>query len=525
MLDKNKLIFWAQNNLNVILVGEHGTGKTAQVKETFDEVFPGKWRYFSGATLDPWVDFIGTPKERFDEHGVPYLDLVRPKEFATDSIEAIFMDEYNRSHKKVRNALMELIQFKSINGRKFHNLKVVWAAVNPDTEEDIYDVDKADPAQLDRFQIRVEVPYLPDPKYFNKKFGEIGLTAIEWWEGLPKEMQKKVSPRRLDYALDVYNINGDIRDVLDKETNPAKLKNMLGEGSFVKQLDSLYKARDYEKAKEFLKNENNYANCINDILKKNVYKDFFLPQLSKEKLIALATEKYPVLMFVVHKSPDSRVLKEVVLHMLEHSKHGNTIRKEITKWPRLDNCYCGVKSIMNYDNWGTSEKKVNKVNAVTKYDENKLIGFLSTLEKETATTATRQNILDELYSQLPEKFETSDGFWYYIKVLENILERSQVDTIKKNEDKILGLFNYCLETISKTTQKELSTRLVLESLRLFGPNLIRKLETSGLAANVIIPDSIKKNKDNLESTYNIEETEYMADYNKILSLTDEDEGK
>ena len=44
------------------------------------------------------------------------------------------MDEFSRAHKKVRNAVMELIQFKSINGRKFKNLKIVWAAINPDDD-------------------------------------------------------------------------------------------------------------------------------------------------------------------------------------------------------------------------------------------------------------------------------------------------------------------------------------------------------------------------------------------------------
>ena len=65
--------------------------------------------------------------KKTDDNGNSYLDLVRPQEFQDDEVEAIFMDEFSR-HKKVRNAVMELIQFKSINGRKFKNLKIVWAA-------------------------------------------------------------------------------------------------------------------------------------------------------------------------------------------------------------------------------------------------------------------------------------------------------------------------------------------------------------------------------------------------------------
>lgn len=44
---------------------------------------------------------------------------------------------------------MELIQFKSINGKKFNNLKVIWAAINPDDGDkdalkDIVNFDECD---------------------------------------------------------------------------------------------------------------------------------------------------------------------------------------------------------------------------------------------------------------------------------------------------------------------------------------------------------------------------------------------
>ena len=52
--------------MNVLLTGEHGVGKTSIVKQAFEEkglVLNESWLYFSGSTLDPWVDFIGIPKE------------------------------------------------------------------------------------------------------------------------------------------------------------------------------------------------------------------------------------------------------------------------------------------------------------------------------------------------------------------------------------------------------------------------------------------------------------------------------
>ena len=117
-----KLDFWINKNYNVLFIGKHGVGKTSMVKDAFNRAGLN-WMYFSASTMDPWVDFVGCPKEIHKDDGTSYLDMVRPKQFHDDEVEALFFDEYNRSHKKVRNAVMELIQFKSINGRKYNNLR------------------------------------------------------------------------------------------------------------------------------------------------------------------------------------------------------------------------------------------------------------------------------------------------------------------------------------------------------------------------------------------------------------------
>ena len=56
----------------------------------------------------------------------------RPPLPVTSSTKIIdIFDELNRAKPKVRNAVMELIQFRSINGIKFNNLRMIWAAINP----------------------------------------------------------------------------------------------------------------------------------------------------------------------------------------------------------------------------------------------------------------------------------------------------------------------------------------------------------------------------------------------------------
>lgn len=244
----------AELNKNVLLSGKHGIGKTAVIKEIFTERFGDNWLYFSAATMDPWVDFVGIPRETKDEKG-HYVELVRPKYFRDDSVEAIFFDEFNRAPKKVKNAVMELIQFKSINGKKFNNLKVIWAAINPDDAKETYDVERIDPAQLDRFQIRIEVPYVPDIDYFRNKFGRQGELAIKWWKSLVPENKELVSPRRLDYALELMQVNFPIYDnVIDAKCNPAELIRFVNETDVASMIQKAINDKNSTQVGDLLKN-------------------------------------------------------------------------------------------------------------------------------------------------------------------------------------------------------------------------------------------------------------------------------
>ncbi len=305
MITDAKMKFWIDNNLNVLFSGHAGTGKTARVKEAFDKS-KLNWLYFSASTLDPWVDFIGIPKEAQDAAGTKYIELIRPKPFAEDTVEAIFLDEFNRSPKKVRNAVMELIQFKSINGKKFKNLRFVWAAINPDdkmegSDEMEYDVEKLDPAQKDRFEIHVDVPYKPDKGYFLNKFGDdLCENAIDWWNDLDFTIKKQVSPRRLDYALGVYMKGGDIRDVLPTNVNVTKLLTELKNGSYVKLMKAVFTQQNVDEAKKFMSVRNNFDNTIAKVVKSEDYLNFFVPAIKEEDLVNLMANDKKVYEHVVN---------------------------------------------------------------------------------------------------------------------------------------------------------------------------------------------------------------------------------
>lgn len=253
MLNKEKLKKYLDNGFNVLLEGTHGLGKTAVIKEIFESKNLN-WKYFSASTMDPWIDFIGVPKT-VHKNGQDILELVKPQEFANDEIEAIFFDEFNREPAKVINAVMELIQFKSINGKKFNNLKVVWAAINPYDEEGTYSVEKIDAATKDRFHIQIQIPLELDTTYLMKTHGEISKPFIKWWNELPKDLKIQVSPRRLDYAIQVYKANGDLRDVLINTSNVKKLEEYIKEMSKGLELSLLIKKNEKE-LKEFFTLEN-----------------------------------------------------------------------------------------------------------------------------------------------------------------------------------------------------------------------------------------------------------------------------
>lgn len=366
---EQKLDFWIQNNQNVLFIGKHGVGKTTIVKDIFEK-YHLNYRYFSASTMDPWVDFIGVPKEkqffasdsfstlkdlisihenlavdwivsnwRLDKHAADkivaslsqnnfgYLDLIRPKVFATGEIEALFFDEFNRSPKKVRNSVMELLQFKSINGMKFPNLKIVWAAINPEDSDDVlYDVESLDPAQKDRFHVIVEIPYRPDADWFRNKYGnKIANSAIQWWEEL--EDKNEVSPRRLQYALDTYLNKGDLRDVLPASSNVSKLLSSLKSGPTLDELENLFLTQDIEKATKFLSNENNFSSALRYIKKSDRFKDFFLPLLSKEKISFLLSKEDKTSNYIIKNSSSKVVFKEVCQDVVKAGTNNSLIKK------------------------------------------------------------------------------------------------------------------------------------------------------------------------------------------------------
>jgi len=244
------LHFAADNNLNVMLQGEHGVGKTSIITSVLEQKGI-KFHYFSASTMDPWVDFAGVPSPQKTESGESVIRLIRPEHITQDT-EAFVFDEFNRSHPKIRNAVMELIQKKSINGRKFDKLRFVWAAINPADHENSYDVEEVDPAQMDRFQIQASLPYEPCVNYFEDKYGVTGKDAVECWNNLPVADKKQISPRRLDEAVGVFTVNGPVEFVLSDcvDAIPHSFRDSLSANEVWSALRRLRTMKDSKEARE-----------------------------------------------------------------------------------------------------------------------------------------------------------------------------------------------------------------------------------------------------------------------------------
>ena len=447
VINEAKLSQWIKNRSNVLFVGKHGVGKTSIVKAAFEREFgEGHYRMYSCATLDPWVDFIGVPEKKMDpDTGNVVLSLLRPKEWEDDSIEAIFLDEFNRSHKKIRNACMELIQFKSINGRVFPNLKIVWAAINPEDEDGTYDVDRIDPAQEDRFQVHIYVPYEPSREYFSNRYGaDIAAQACDWWGRQTDDVKNRISPRRLEYAIDHYYNHGDLWDILPQECGKDDLQQKLGQTPILKGWRGIYEKRDSEKAKVFLSDEDNW-NQVEPIListSKKKQWEFMIPCLDEERISKILSEKESVLNFCVHTlMKENEYVFKVMNDIAEadlNSAIAQRIKREIRKMS-------GPSIIKNMKSGGVNPDRESSYTATSKSDS--LKKTLPIVDNSPSTgTYARKVGYEKIMNVMPEDLD-GDLAIKTLTSIEKIMERTNKQIADTKFANVMGVLNKCFETL------------------------------------------------------------------------------
>lgn len=473
MQGDKKLDFWFKHGRNVLFVGKHGCGKTASIKQCFERnglVHGTTYLYFSASTLDPWVDLVGVP-EKVEKDGKVFLDLVRPKALASGTVEAIFFDEFNRAPKKVRNAVMELMQFRSINGMVFPNLKCIWAAINPE-EDDKYDVEKIDPAQKDRFHVIQNVPYKPNKEWFISRFGEnIAVSAIEWWGDLPDEEKEKVSPRRLEYALNEFEIGGTLSDVLPMTSNVNKLLQALRNGPVEEKLKEMMENNDVVSAKAFLANDNNFSSAVKFILAEDSYLSFFVPLMPKERVCALMSEYPHVCRTVTQVSQTNKemwnLMREIVMAGQDEKLVKMLHRYVSTNEDLLVKDSTSEAPEPPYYN--QNPKKISFVNfqSMTDLQGEKVDEYFEEIKKAVSKDMTEEDALE------------------CINALAHIMQNSWSTCMLKPERKALvGIINHCLKILSDTKKYSSVLAWVTSENRLIC-NMFVKLQQCGLYKKVL----------------------------------------
>lgn len=420
---------------NVLLTGAHGVGKTSIIKKVFEDnelILNESWLYFSGSTLDPWVDFIGIPKE-IEYNGKKCIEIIPPKIFADEGkIQAIFIDEFNRSPTKIRNALLELCQFRSINGKKFPNLKVVWAAINPEDEDNTYDVERLDPAQKDRFPgNQIFVPYECDFEYFKSKYGkDTATTSINWWNELPENIKKQVSPRRLDYALEYMAKDVPLEDILPKDSNISKLRQDLNNGPIDKKLSNLYETKNIKEAKLFLNVENNYASAIRIINNNPNYMEFFVPLLKKEKIcILISDDKMSISDHILSNKDKCIEFKEAIESILTANSNPKSLIK-----------------IRSYFANASASEKLNVNNVIV---ETVSLPLSNNIYLETIEKTDKKDQIKIVLNNFPEN-PTSVVSEKTMSIIANFIVEKWEATIRQhNLQLIVSIWNTCYKEADK----------------------------------------------------------------------------
>lgn len=291
VVDLQELEMAARENVNVLLTGRKGVGKTHIALSVLERAGK-KVKYLSASTIDPYIHFVGIPKK---SEVNDFFSMALPDWFE-QGYDCLLIDELGRARTSVTNALFELIQFGTMHGKDL-GIKVVWAANNPhDDIEEHYDVQPLDPALLDRFIVKIEVPYKCDRKYFFEKYGNLGLAAVSYWENNLNEAQRlDFSPRLLDNAVTYFRKGFDLKNIVPNKGAGAivssELMLVLEQALPTEEiLARLVKSGDVEKAREYINKENNYSLAKNIILADKNLINYFIPLMDLENVASIITE-------------------------------------------------------------------------------------------------------------------------------------------------------------------------------------------------------------------------------------------
>jgi len=139
---------------NIMLVGNHGIGKSEVIRDFFQERGEKVVPLFLGQMSDPG-DLIGLPRIAGDK-----TEFLPPWWFPLDGKPVVlFLDELNRARPEVLQTVMDLCLNRTLAGKTLPAGSRVVSAVN---EGDEYQLTDIDPALLSRFNVYHFSPSVPE---------------------------------------------------------------------------------------------------------------------------------------------------------------------------------------------------------------------------------------------------------------------------------------------------------------------------------------------------------------------------
>ena len=176
-----------QNCLNVLIIGEPGTGKTSKVLSTLKHN-KIDYKYFQVNLLDPYIDLIGIPVKSSNGK----LEFLQQNWI--EDVEVLVLDELDTASTAVIKSLREIMILRSVNGKKMKNLKSVIGISNS--------FELLERPDLERYHLKIEISPQIDWGYFKNKYSN--LYSIEKLKELA--LASNLTTRQLDFLLLAHQV-------------------------------------------------------------------------------------------------------------------------------------------------------------------------------------------------------------------------------------------------------------------------------------------------------------------------------
>ena len=300
---------------NVMLVGNHGIGKSEILTEYFSRKGMKVVPLFLGQMSDPG-DLIGIPNRNTETGKTEFMP---PYWFPLDGKPIVlFLDELNRARPEVLQTIMDLALNRTLAGRKLPDGSRIISAVN---DGDQYQLTDLDPALVSRFNVVTFRPTIQEWLLWADKVGVDArvrdfIRENPIWldknpdakEGVDTGLDKTPDRRAWKRVSDILKTAGDINPIVAKAMSaivgPKAASALVGSVSAKKILSGREVLQNFEKHLPTLKGyELHQLSVVNDGIfrhlevenlsgqakenaKKNI--DAYFTFLSKEKKEAAA---------------------------------------------------------------------------------------------------------------------------------------------------------------------------------------------------------------------------------------------